>query len=106
VLKEFERGGTLLWYNLSSWTKKPEIESPVVKVNHFSAEAAIRLLAMAGVRTIRTLGIDGGSGYAKEFSDLKPNRGGNDSFRLQKRDLDGVVKELKIDIQPLDPLDE
>lgn len=100
ILSKFEAGRRLLWYNLSSWPEKPEIVSPVIRVHHFSAEAAIRLLATAGVMSIRTLGI-GGEGYAKEFSDLTVHRGGNDSFRLQKADLDDVVRETKIDLQPL-----
>lgn len=71
ILEEFERQNRLLWYNLSSW---PEAhgESPTVEIKFFSAEAILQLLGECGVKIVRTLGIEGGSEYAEEFSDLTP----------------------------------
>ena len=69
ILGQLDRAGQLLWYNLATaW--EAVAGSPVVPVQYFSAEAAIALLATAGVREIRSLGIDGGASYAKNFSDL------------------------------------
>ena len=106
VLKELDRDGLLLWYNLSTWPHTARRESPIVAVKYFSAEAAVRLLAMAGVKKIRTLGIDGGSAYADEFKDIKPFRGGHTSFDLQWESIRATVKEFKIDFAPLFTLEE
>ena len=101
VLAKFYGDRRLLWYNLSSWPKEPQYGSPVVKVHHFSAEAAIRMLAMCGVRTIRTLGIDGGDKYAEEFKDIRPFRGGHSSFSIQQHDIDDVVSSYNLDLKRL-----
>lgn len=100
VLKAFEERGGLLWYNLSTWPK-PEDPSPVVKVAYFSAEAAIQLLARSGVRKIRTLGIDGGTSYAKSFKDIKTFRGGHNTFDLQTKYIEATAREFKLDFGPL-----
>lgn len=100
VTKEFEAKGRLLWYNLSTWPK-PEGPSPVVKVAFFSAEAAIQLLARGGVRKIRTLGVDGGTSYAKQFKDIKTFRGGHNTFDLQKKYIDATIREFKLDFEAL-----
>lgn len=59
VLKELDAQGRLLFYNLITSDKCGD-ESPVVPVRYFSAEASLNILAMLGVKTVRTLGIDGG----------------------------------------------
>jgi hypothetical protein len=100
VLKAFEARGGLLWYNLSTWPK-PEGSSPIVKVAFFSAEAAIQLLARSGVRRIRTLGVDGGTSYAKSFKDIQTFRGGHNTFDLQNKYIEATVREFKIDFGPL-----
>lgn len=43
---------------------------PVTPIKFFSAEAALNILVANGARNIRTLGIDGGSTYSQNFSDL------------------------------------
>lgn len=101
ILQVFEEGNRLLWYNASTWTGKPHPGSPVVKVKWFSAEAAVRLLAMSGVKTIHTLGIDGGSQYAADFKDIQPFRGGHKSFDLQTSEIAQTVREFEIDYRPL-----
>lgn len=100
VLRDFDLRGHLLWYNLSSWPK-PHDASPVVKVGWFSAEAAVGLLAMAGVRKIRTLGIDGGNKYAEAFKDISPFRGGHKTFDHQNKPIEDTVKKYSLDYGPL-----
>lgn len=100
ALQRFERKGRLLWYNLV--TGRPHREgSPIVPVAYFSVEAAISLLAIAGVKTIRTLGVDGGSRYAEEFSDIKPFRAGHSTFDHQRQHIDYAIKRWKLDLKPL-----
>lgn len=100
VLASFEKQGRLLWYNLSSG-KELRPGSPSVLVNFFSAEAVVRLLAMAGVKKIRTLGVDGGISYAQAFKDIQPFRGGHNTFDLQTGPIQNTVKEFGIDYAPL-----
>ena len=70
LLQSLKSQGRLIWYNLS--TSKTQVgSSPMIEAMNFSAEAAVGILAACGVRTIRSLGIDGGSRYAPRFSDLE-----------------------------------
>ena len=101
VLGTLERMGRLLWYNLVTGPKA-RAGSPVVKVSYFSAEAVVRLLGMAGVKKIRTLGVDGGSKYAGSFKDIPPFRGGHTTFDLQNAPIQQTVKEFGIDYRPLE----
>lgn len=99
IIRWFNKNERLLWYNLSTWPK-PTPGSPVIRVAYFSAEAAIRLLAMAGVKIIRTLGVDGGTQYSKEFKDIPPFRGGHTTFDLQRKPIEDIVGEFSLDLQP------
>lgn len=100
VLRDFEAQGRLLWYNLSTG-KRPRLGSPTVLVNFFSAEAVVRLLAMAGVKKIRTLGVDGGKTYAQAFKDIQPFRGGHTTFDYQNGPIQKTVNEFHLDYAPL-----
>ncbi len=103
VLEQLDKEGRLLWYNLC--TGKQHGSSPVVQVRYFSAEAAIRLLAIGGVKRIRTLGIDGGNKYASEFSDITPFRGGHTTFDIQRQSIKETVDQFGLDFKPLGPND-
>ena len=70
VLQRLDRQHRLLYYNLSTGQCERS-GSPVVPVRYFSSEAALNLLTMAGVRQVRSLGIDGGADYSRDFADLK-----------------------------------
>lgn len=100
VLGRLAEEGRLLWYNCST-APEPRPSSPVVRVCFFSGEAGIRLLGLAGVETIRTLGIDGGTGYAGEFKDLTPLENGVKSFDAQSEAIAVTVEELELDLAPL-----
>jgi hypothetical protein len=104
VLRALDRQGRLLWYNHSR-ARYQRDGSPVVRVKFFSAVAAINLLAQAGVRTIRSLGVDGGAAYSEEFTDLRDktllsNR--RSSFDRQFEEIARTIATTGIDYAPLD----
>jgi hypothetical protein len=104
VLKRLEATGRLLWYDLS--TSPIRYGSvPVVEATYFSAEAALNLLALAGVRCVRTLGVDGGSAYSVAFDDLRGSTllsNGRTSFDLQFAGFARTILRTGVDFAPLD----
>ncbi|MEE8164153.1 MAG: hypothetical protein V3T64_01150, partial [Myxococcota bacterium] len=103
TLARLREEGRLLWYNLSSAPSFLD-DSPVVRVKFFSAEAVLNLLATAGVRRIRSLGIDGGSEYSDSFDDLDDktllaNRW--KTFDLQFSEIAQTLLTTGIDYAPL-----
>jgi hypothetical protein len=93
----------LLWYNLDSAPAVHEA-SPVVPVKWNSAEAVLRLLAMAGARHVRSLGIDGGVTYSEEFADLKDKtllKSGHPDFDGQFTAMAKIIAQTGIDYAPL-----
>jgi hypothetical protein len=106
VLAELSRQGRLIWYNLS--TSTPIGDSPVVNARFFSSEAAIHLLGVLGARVVRSLGVDGGSGYSGAFRDLEPQTmlaNGQPSFDRQFEEIEKTVSALGMDYESLaDPM--
>lgn len=103
TLRSLNERGRLLWYNLSS--SKAREGSPIVKARYFSAEAALNMLALAGVRTVRSLGIDGGSSYSSAFHDLKDKTllvNSRTSFNEQFQEFAKTILSTGIDYSPLD----
>jgi len=108
VLKRFDRAGRLVWYHLSTSRRWWPVRHPVIRVRYFSAEAAIGLLAACGVRTIRSLGVDGGRRYSTEFQDLTGTtllRNGRTSFDEQFAAIQELVGRAGLDYAPLARLD-
>jgi hypothetical protein len=104
VLKHLDSLDRLLWYNLGSGTFV-RAGSPAVPVRYFSVEAALNLLAMAGVKTIKTLGIDGGADYSQQFTDLKEKtllQNGWNSFDKQFQGMAKTIATYELDCSPLD----
>lgn len=104
VLRQMNAQGRLLWYNHSRARQRRE-GSPVVRVKFFSAVAALNLLAQAGVRTVRSLGVDGGASYSRDFEDLADktllaNR--RMSFDIQFEEIARTILTTGIDYAPLD----
>ena len=58
-----------------------------VRVRYFSAVPAFNLLALAGHKTVYTLGVDGGKHYAKEFPLKDCLANGHQSFDIQFREI-------------------
>src|SRR5207247_8937057 len=76
-----------------------------VRAKVFSAVARPNVPPQAGVRTVRSLGVDGGAAYSEEFSDLKDktllsNR--RSSFDRQFEEMARTIATTGIDYAPLD----
>lgn len=96
--------GRLLWYNLSTAPQIRE-ESPIVPVRFFSSEAMLGLLAQAGVRQVRSLGIDGGANYSPHFQDLNEKTllaNGWQNFDVQFAAIAQILLKTGLDYAPLD----
>jgi hypothetical protein len=106
VLREFGERGRLVCYlhepAVHAGVAIPVEGEPVVRVHFFSAEAAVNILAHAGVRRVRTLGIDGGVSYGQAFHDLGTLlANGQQSFDGQFIGIYKTVKEYEMDFGPL-----
>jgi hypothetical protein len=100
LLRSLSEDGRLLWYDLARG------DSPItgpfdVLARYFSSEAAIGILAQAGVKSILTAGIDGGTDYAREFTSLTPLTNGRASFDDQFDCIEAIVDQYALDLKPL-----
>jgi len=103
VLRRLDAAGRLLWYDLST-TKIQHGGKPVVQARYFSAEAALSLLALAGARRVRSLGVDGGASYSQTFSDLSDVTRLNNkhtTYDLQFQGLARTIMTTGVDYAPL-----
>lgn len=103
ALKALAASGRLLWYDLSTCPERHG-PGPLVRATAFSSEAALDLLALAGVKTARSLGVDGGTTYASSFGDLKDTtrlNNGQISFDFQFQGLARTIMTTGIDFSPL-----
>jgi hypothetical protein len=103
VLRRLADSGRLLWYDLSTSPLRHG-PGPVVQASYFSAEAALSLLALAGARTVRTLGVDGGSEYSSDFDDLKEKTllaNGRTSFDRQFEGFARTILDTGVDVGAL-----
>jgi len=104
LLGELRAAGRLLWYNLGTG-KSPREGSPIVPVRFFSAVAALGLLGQAGVRTVRSLGVDGGASYSAAFTDLSEKTrlsNGWQNFDVQFEEFPKIMLRTGVDYAPLD----
>lgn len=102
-LAQMYKDGRLLYYN--NLLSRHNGGSPPIEVRFFSSEAAINLLATAGVKCIRTLGIDGGSNYGVNFSHLSDKTllaNGRKSFNRQFGQMAKTIMTTGVDLAPLD----
>jgi len=103
VLRQLEAEQRLLWYDLST-SKIRHGAGPVVKAKYFSAEAALSLLALSGVKCVRSLGVDGGSAYGSAFVDIESStklNNGHQSFDLQFQGFANTISKTGVDYAPL-----
>jgi hypothetical protein len=103
VLERLNNEGRLIWYNLSS-SKRRIGSSPRIVAKFFSAEAALNILAECGAKTIRSLGVDGGSTYASHFEDLKAKTllaNTHKSFDGQFKEIAKTIRTKEIFYAPL-----
>ncbi|MEJ7618250.1 MAG: glycosyltransferase [Pyrinomonadaceae bacterium] len=104
TLRRMNERQRLLWYNLSSGPQK-QGDSPIVNARFFSAEAVLNLLAQAGARRVRSLGIDGGVTYSREFDDLQEKTllaNGHVDFDIQFSEIAAIILNTGLDYAPLD----
>jgi hypothetical protein len=102
ILRKLDERGRLVWYNL--YGGRPEGQSPVIASRGFSSEAALQILAVMGVKTVRSLGIDGGRSYARTFRELEDSTllaNGEPAFDMQFARLQTIVEERGLDYEPL-----
>lgn len=102
LLARLRAQGRLLWYDLSSSPQRHG-PGPVVTATFFSAEAALDLLAAAGVRTVRTVGVDGGCEYGEAFADLRGVSrlsNGQRRFDRQFESFARVIRRTGVDVAP------
>ena len=103
TLRRLDAEGRLLWYDLRT-TKVRHGAHPVVDARGFSAEAALELLALAGAKTVRSLGVDGGESYSEAFDDLKDItrlNNGQTSYDLQFEGFARTIHRTGVDYAPL-----
>ncbi len=102
VLRKLREQGRLYGYNLSTVSQmfnKRWNDSELVYASHFSAEAVVNLLGKLGVKTIRTLGVDGGKGQEEAFKDLQ-NINVN-GYEAQWVNIRKSIKRFGLDYAPL-----
>ncbi len=103
VLRELDAQGRLLWYDLRTASQRHGTD-PVVRATYFSAEAALDLLAQAGVAKVRSLGVDGGAAYGNAFDDLKDVtrlNNGHPTYNLQFQGFAATLHTTGVDYAPL-----
>jgi hypothetical protein len=103
VLRMLAAQGRLAWYNATT-SRRPVPGGPMVNVKFFSAEAALDALALCGVKTVRSLGIDGGTQYSAEFADLVDSTllsNGQVSFDRQFEQLARIIQRTGVFYAPL-----
>ena len=104
TLERLNTQGRLLWYN-HSLAREMRGDSPVIPVRFFSSEAVLNLLAAAGVRQVRSLGIDGGNNYSAQFRDLAGKTllsNQRTTFDVQFDEIAKILMNTGIDYAPLD----
>jgi hypothetical protein len=101
VIDRYYQNERLLFYNLITG-EDPNPEDVVTPVTFGSGDILVCLLARVGVRKIRTVGLDGGSSYAKSFENLKPLKFGANTYSAQKPAIDNFIKSYGLDFAALD----
>lgn len=92
----------LLYYDSSRTTKDDlKMGGPTVRVRHFGSVAVMNILAMAGVKEIFTVGIDGGNKYSHSFDKKNLLANGRASFDSQFLEFDDTTKRYGTTITPL-----
>lgn len=103
LLAKLSQENRLLYYN--HLPKKRFGDDPLVEVTYFSSEAVISLLSLCEVKTIRTLGIDGGNTYNRAFNYLNNITllaNGRKSFNKQFGQMAKIIMKTGLDLAPLD----
>jgi lipopolysaccharide biosynthesis glycosyltransferase len=85
IIKKMNEEGRLIWYKLG--TKRYFLGGyPTYPAGYFSGDVIVGVLAAAGVKNIKLVGVDGGNTYADSFVDLNQKTllvNGRESFDIQ-----------------------
>lgn len=100
ILEKLAREGRLIWYNYDA-DRAPAPSSPLIPHGHFSGEVMVNLLAVLEVKTIRTLGVDGGRTYAAGFDEGTRLANRQADFDVQWAGITATVQSHGIDYAPL-----
>jgi hypothetical protein len=103
VLKQLNESGRLFVYDSSTGSRSLHGEH-VVSAGPFSAATVVELLAVAGVKRIRTIGVDGGTRYASAFAELDGLTrldAGQDSFDAQFASIARSISKHDLDFGPV-----
>lgn len=102
ALADLDAQGRLVCYDLDD---SPEaVRGAPVSVKFFSSEAAVDLAGRLGARHVATLGVDGGTAYAAQFSGLNATTrlvNGQPSFSLQFSALENLAKAHNMLVEPM-----
>lgn len=102
ALRTLDAEGRLVWYNIATAHTTVE-SSPVIPARYFGSEPALALLGEIGCTTVRSLGIDGGTGYASSFAGdaaLTHLANGQPSFDMQFGELRSIAARYGLDYRP------
>lgn len=109
-LQSLDCAGRLIWYNLRGsrkhlrpWLLKARGYPPVNR-GAFSSDTLVLALALADIRRIRTIGVDGGKQYSSSFEDLESRTlliNQQESFDSQFRQLRQCIDEYDLSYRPL-----
>lgn len=98
-----EFGDLLLSYNATTANTLPRNPAlPVIRLRYFSAVAAFNILVAAGVRSVHSIGVDGGTGYAEAFDKRTRLANGRSSFDVQFGEINQTLKKNKVHWHRLD----
>lgn len=105
TLAKLERDGRLLYYDLaSSGQVGPKPDVPKIDAADFSAAVLTRLIALSGLKHIRTVGVDGGSAYSASFKDMEgvtKLQTGQSSYDSQFRSIAETIHKYNISFGPI-----
>lgn len=109
TLKKIDQENRLFWYDHLGLKALRFGRLPIklvrqIFVHSFSAEAALAILALNDIKTIRTLGIDGGVNYDNIFTSSDAHTllaNGRTSFDEQFAYMDRIIIKNKLDFQAI-----
>lgn len=83
---------SLLSYNASTDRFPKNSKLPAICLRYFSATAAFNFLIAAGITKIYSIGVDGGTDYAKCFDKSTKLANGRSSFDVQMPEIEAAIK--------------
>lgn len=97
AVSAYQAAGKLVSYNATTAGRLPRHHAlPVVTLRQFSAVAAVNVLALAGVKVVHAVGVDGGTEYHSAFAPADKLSNGRPSFDSQWPWIRKTVAEFGI----------